>query len=129
MKLALTALISFIAHNALANIYTCTSAMTEPTIIVEISGENSKFKYKPEGGRELTLNLGQTNFTYANNWATDRLYMNFHPAWGESTVHIYGRITEEPNGTIFDIYLSGMAAQGPAVIALLTNYSCIKEQH
>ena len=103
--------------------YECTGVQGQPIIKVSTKQGHAKFEYIVDNQTRFHLNLPDDALKYSNYWDTDRTYVNFNPPWGESTVHIYGRISEK-EGSLFDVYANGMVTSGRLFNDTLTNYTC-----
>ena len=104
-----------------ANTYECTGTQGQPVVSISTEKGLGNFEYFSRDGNEFSVNLPDD--AIYKDWNTGgRVYINFRPGWSESTVNIYGWISNEGQA-LFDIYAMGLVVPDE-VVETLTGYYC-----
>ena len=98
-----------ISNTVFAKDYICQGGLEEPVIEIIKKDNHTKFRYLVDGNVRLSLNMSKEiikpTTQFPIGFDAGQTFI-FRPGYGETMVHIYGRIL--PRGAIFDIFVLGM---------------------
>ena len=110
----------FYSFLASASNYSCQDENGNKIISLNINDGKNEFIYYESGKEVVQFTLPLESIVHSNYWDNDRIYINFHPGWGESTVHIIGRLSKREVSMI-DIYIRGMAGN---IVRTIHQFHC-----
>lgn len=120
--LILKVFLLLVSNSAFAAGYICQGAAGEPVVeIIDVNG-SPQFRYLVDGKIQLSLIMGKGSIQPVTQFPISfdaGQTFTFRPSYGETMVHIYGRILSRR--AVFDIFVLGMLGN---VRRTLVDYAC-----